>query len=211
MGAAGGTWNRKGDILIGALDQVQRVSESGGALTKIPGHANITELFPVFLPDGRHYLATRNGTEAGLWLNSMDGREARRILPDVTRVQVVTAPSGSSIGAILFARASTLMALPLDEKKLEAAGEPYAVAQQIAAGTNSNWLESSSWNGVVAYVSGELSKRRYVWRDREGKDLGAFGDAGGVVMISPDGKRLVGDPGATTIEIQDLGQGVADA
>jgi Tol biopolymer transport system component len=208
MGAAGGTWNRKGDILIGALDQVQRVSESGGPLTKIPGHANITELFPVFLPDGRHYLATRgSGTEAGLWLNSMDGTEARRILPDLTRAQVVAAPSGSSIGAILFARAGTLMALPFDEKKLEAAGEPYAVAQQIAAGSNSNWLESSSWNGVVAYVSGELSKRRYVWRDREGKDLGAFGDAGGVVMISPDGKRLVGDPGATTIEIQDLGQG----
>ena len=208
LGAVGGAWNGRGDILIGALDQVQRVSESGGALTKIPGHANITELFPVFLPDGRHYLGTRGGgTEAGLWLNSMDGPEARRILPDFTRAQVVTAPPGSSIGAILFARASTLMALPFDEKKLEAAGEPYAVAQQIAVGTNSNWLESSSWNGVVAYVSGQLSKRRYVWRDREGKDLSTFGNAGGVVMISPDGKRLVGDPEATTIEIQGLGPG----
>jgi len=206
MGTVGGTWNSQGDILIGALDQVQRVSESGGALTRIPGHANITELFPVFLPDGRHYLAMRGaGTEAGLWLNSIDGPEARRILPDLTRAQVVAAPSGSRIGAILFARAGTLMALPFDEKKLVAAGEPFAVAQQIAAGTNANWLMSSSWNGVVAYVSGEFSKRRYVWRDREGKDLGTFGDAGGVVMISPDGKRLVGDPGASTIEIRDLG------
>jgi Tol biopolymer transport system component len=208
LGAVGGTWNHKGDILIGALDQVQRVSESGGPLTKIPGHANITELFPVFLPDGHHYLGTRgSGTEAGLWLNSTDGPEARRILPDISRALVVAAPSGSGIGAILFTRASTLMALPFNEKKLEAEGEPYAVAQQIAVGTNENWLASSSWDGLVAYVSGELSKRRYVWRDREGKDLGTFGNAGGVVMISPDGKRLVGDPGAATIEIQDLGPG----
>lgn len=206
LGTVGGTWNSKGDILIGALDQVQRVSESGGALTRIPGHANITELFPVFLPDGHHYLAMRGGgTEGGLWLDSMDGPESRRILPDFTRAQVVAAPPGSRIGAILFTRASTLMALPFDEKKLEAVGEPFAVAQQIAVGTNANWLTSSSWSGVVAYVSGELSKRRYVWRDREGKDLGTIGDAGGVVMISPDGKRLVGDPGASTIEVQNLG------
>jgi len=208
LGTVGGTWNSKGEILIGALDQVQRVSESGGALTKIPGHAKITELFPVFLPDGRHYLATRgSGTDAGLWLDSIDGPEARRILPDTSRAQVVAAPPGNRIGAILFARAGTLMALPFDEKKLEAAGEPFAVAQQIAVGTNANWLASSSWNGVVAYVSGQLSKRQYVWRDREGKDLGTIGNAGGVVMISPNGKRLVGDPGAITIEIQDLGPG----
>lgn len=52
-----------------------------------------------------------------------------------------------------------------------------------------------------------LDMTGYVWRDREGKDLGTFGNAGGMVTISPDGKRLVGDPGATTIEIQDLGTG----
>jgi Tol biopolymer transport system component len=207
LGTVGGTWNAQGDILIGALDQVQRVSESGGALTRIPGHANITELFPVFLPDGHHYLAMRGGgTEPGLWLDSMDGPEARRILPDATRAQVVAAPPGSRIGAILFTRASTLMALPFDEKNLEATGEPFAVAQQIAAGTNAR-LASSSWNGVVAYVSGELSQRRYVWRDRAGKELGTIDNAGAVVMISPDGKRLVGDPGARTIEIQDLRPG----
>src|SRR6185437_11107409 len=37
LGTVGGTWNAKGHILIGALEQVQRVSESGGALTRIPG------------------------------------------------------------------------------------------------------------------------------------------------------------------------------
>lgn len=210
MGATGGTWNGKGDILIGALDQIVRVSDTGGAVSRIPGHAGMRELFPVFLPDGRHYVATR--LASGLWLNSMDGPEARRILPDNTRAQVVAASSGSRIGAILFTRAGTLMALPFDETRLEAAGEAFAVAQQIAGiatgSANSEWLAASSYNGVVAYVSGHPSTRQYVWRDRQGKNLGAIGDAGGVVMISPDGKRLVGDP-AGQITILEFGSRVS--
>jgi hypothetical protein len=96
LAAVGGSWNRNGDILIGALDQVLRVSEAGGALSKLPGHAAITELFPAFLPDGRHFVGTRDRSgdskEAGLWLDSIDAPEPRRILPDVARAQVVGAP-----------------------------------------------------------------------------------------------------------------------
>ena len=210
LGTVGGTWNGKGDILIGALDQVLRVSDTGGAVSRIPGHAGIREIFPVFLPDGRHYVATREAAQgakdAGLWLNSMDGPEAWRILPDTTQAQVVVAPPGGRVGAILFTRAGTLIALPFDETGLKAAGEAFAVAQQIAVGTNSEWLAASSYNGVVAYVSGQLSRWQYIWRDRQGKNLGAIGDSGGVVMISPDGKRLVGDPGGTIV-IQEFGRG----
>ena len=54
--------------------------------------------------------------------------------------------------------------------------------------------------------SGQLSRWQYIWRDRQGKNLGAIGDSGGVVMISPDGKRLVGDPGGTIV-IQEFGRG----
>ena len=187
-----------------------RVSDAGGAVSRIPGHAGIREIFPAFLPDGRHYVATRNGigstTESGLWLDSMDAPEAWRILPDTTQAQVVAAPQGGRIGAILFTRAGTLLALPFDETGLKAAGESFAEAQQIAVGTNSEWLAASSYNGVVAYVSGQLSRWQYIWRDRQGKNLGAIGDSGGVVMISPDGKRLVGDPGGT-ITIQEFGRG----
>ena len=206
LGAVGGTWNRNGDILIGALDQVLRVSEAGGVPARLPGHAAITELFPEFLPDGRHYVAARepngNTAQSGLWLDSVDGPDATRILPDVTRAAIVATP-GEDGGAILFTRAGTLMALPFDMKKLKAEGEPFPVAQPVAIGTNARALASSSWNGVLAYVSGEQRHWQYVWRDRQGRNLGSAGDAGGVVMISPDGKRLVGDPGGA-ITLVDL-------
>ncbi|WP_348260610.1 protein kinase [Telmatobacter sp. DSM 110680] len=199
LAAVGGTWNQSGDILIGALTQVQRVSDAGGAVSRLPGHPGITELFPAFLPDGRHYIATRNlvgrAMDSGLWLDSMDGPEARRILPDVTPPTIVAPIPGSRMGAIMFTRAGTLMALPFDMKRLEPSSDPFPVAQEIAVGTNSRWLTASSYNGVLAYVSGTRSSWQYVWRDRQGNNLGAIGDAGGVAMISPDGKRLVGDPG----------------
>ena len=211
LAAVGGTWNANGDILIGALDQVMRVSEKGGALTKLPGHPPIDEIFPAFLPDGRHFVAYRGAYggepgDSGVWIDSLDGSGARRILPDRTRPEVV-APADSRTGAILFVRAGTLMALPLDMKRLEPAGDPFPVAQEIAQGTNRSWLAAASYTGALAYVSGQRSRRQYVWRDANGKNLGVIGDAGGVATISPDGKRLAGDPEGT-ITTLDFGRGV---
>jgi Tol biopolymer transport system component/predicted Ser/Thr protein kinase len=199
LGAVGGTWNRNGDILIGGLSHVERVSDAGGPLTELPGNT----FYPVFLPDGHHYLGTGNG---GVSLNTMDGPQTRRILADNSSTAIVEPPSGSHAGAILFTRSGTLMALPFDMKALEPAGDPFPVAQQIGAGTNSVSLAASSFNGVLAYVSGQRSQWQYVWRDRQGKNLGTIGDAGGVVMVSPDGKRLVGDP-AGVITLLDFAHG----
>ena len=198
LGATGGTWNRNGQILIGGLKNVQRISDSGGAVADLPG----TLLYPLFLPDGHHYLGT---TSKGIYLNSVDEAEAQQILPDYSSSSIVEPPAGSDVGAVLFTRSGTLMALPFDLKRLHAAGEPFPVAQDVALGINTHRLAASSTNGVLAYVSGQISQRHYVWRDRQGKNLGVIGDAGGVVMISPDGKRLVGDPGGQ-ITIQDFGR-----
>jgi Tol biopolymer transport system component len=57
------------------------------------------------------------------------------------------------------------------------------------------WLAATSSQGELAYISGQRGAWHYVWRDRQGKNLGTFGDAGAVVMISPDGKSPVGDFG----------------
>ena len=112
-------------------------------------------------------------------------RRGRRILPDVTRAEIVAPIAGGRVGAILFTRAGTLMALPFDMKRLESSGDPFPVAQEIAVGTNSNWLSASSYSGVLAYVSGQHSHWQYGWRDRQGRNLGAVGDAGGVVDDLP--------------------------
>jgi Tol biopolymer transport system component len=211
LGVLGGTWNRNGDILMGGLARVQRVSDAGGTVSDLPGHAAPAETYPFFLPDGRHYVATRDAGDSprqpGVWLSSMDGGEARRILPDVSNAEIVEPPPSGRVGAVLFTRAGTLMALPFDMKRLEAAGEAFPVAQGIAA-ANSRWLAATSSQGVLAYVSGQRGGWQYVWRDRQGRSLGALPDAGGVAMISPDGKRLLGDRDGQTWVLE-FARGVA--
>ena len=200
LAVQGGTWNRDGEILLGGLWRVQKVSSAGGVVSDLPQQAAVTEVYPFFLPDGRHYLGTRlarpGSTEGGVWLSSTDGPEAQHLLPDASNAQFVEPPPGSHVGEVLFTRGGTLMALPFDMKLLKAAGDAWPVAQGIAEGAPSYWLASTSGQGVLGYVSGQLGSWKYVWRDRQGRNLGTAGHAGGVVMISPDGKQLVGDRGS---------------
>ena len=195
VGALGGTWNRSGDILFGGLSQVQKIPAGGGAVSNLPNHRAVTGIFPTFLPDGQHYLATEGGRsgspETGVWLSSIDGPDTRRILPDYSSVKIAEPPPNSLVGQVLFTRNGALMALPFDVKDFKAAGEPLLIAEHVGISVHS--LAASSGPGVLAYVSGRRSERQYIWRDRQGKILGVEPDAGNIVAISPDGKRLVGD------------------
>jgi hypothetical protein len=129
LGALGGTWNQNDVILFGGLARPQTVPGAGGAVANLPGHS-ITEMYPSFLPDGRHYVATRS---TGVWLGSIDDPKERNILPDVSSAQVVAPQSGAGVGAVIFTRAGTLTALPFDMRKLEAAGEPYPIAAGVVS------------------------------------------------------------------------------
>src|SRR5262249_45162374 len=108
LGALGGTWNQNGDILIGALANVQRVAESGGAVSNLAASLK----FPVFLPDGRHYVGRRDDwadpTQSGLWLASLDDSAPMRILPDDSSAEIALPSPGSPAGAILFVRSGEL-------------------------------------------------------------------------------------------------------
>lgn len=196
LAARGGAWNSRGDILFGGLTAVDRVSDSGGKVTELPGRP--VGIFPVFLPDGHHFLTVRT---AGIWLHTIDSAESRQIISDSSKVEVVDA------GALLFTRAGTLMSLPFDMKRLVATGEPVALARNVASAANHVGLVTASRHAILAYVSGERTGQQYVWRDRQGKYLGSAGPAGGVVGISSDGKRLVGDFNSTNV--LDLRTGVA--
>ena len=207
LAASGGAWSSNGEILFGGLAVLEKVSESGGAVSELPGHRH--GLFPVFLPDGRHLLAVNGAgnSKPGIWLHTLGAAEPRQLLPDISKVEVVAPAPGSRIGALLFTRAGTLMSLPFDMKALTPAGEPIPLARQVASIGNFGGLAAVSGHTVLAYVSGPRNGKQYVWRDRQGRYLGDAGRAGGVVCLSPDGKRLVDDLDGT--HVLDLATGVA--
>ena len=204
LGALGGTWNQNGLILIGGLAVPQTVSDAGGTATNLPGHT-ITETYPSFLPDGRHYVATRS---TGVWLGSIDNPQEQHILPDVSNAQFVAPPAGGRIGAVIFTRSGTLTALPFDVRNLTTAGQPYPVAEGVVAQSFApQSLASASTTGMLAWVSGQGRDWQYIWRDRQGKVLGHAGPGGSVVSISPDGKRVLGDRLGSGIWIHDFATG----
>src|SRR6185503_6328502 len=84
LGALGGIWNQNGDILFGGLATLQRVSANGGAVSDAHKQPTPTEVYPFFLPDGEHYLATRDN---GIWLGPIGGSDFRRIVPDGSKAE----------------------------------------------------------------------------------------------------------------------------
>src|SRR5581483_12215123 len=113
----GGSWGRDDVILFSpslAWNGLLRVSAAGGVPSPLAKN-NIPKIFPVFLPDGRHflYLAVGSSPEKnGIYFGSLDGAEGRRVLPDISAVSFAPSPSSKHLGWILFVRENSLMALP---------------------------------------------------------------------------------------------------
>ncbi|HJW14362.1 MAG TPA: protein kinase [Thermoanaerobaculia bacterium] len=215
---ADGTWSPAGVILFDGriADPIQRVSAEGGTPTVVvkadASRKETVVAWPEFLPDGRHFLYMAQGqkTEDHMYrIGSLDSNESRPLAP--AQSLVTYAPPGH----LLFVRESTLVAQPFDAKAMKTTGEPVPLAEHI--GTISTGLArfSASRNGILAYRTGE-SGSRFLWVDREGKELSAVGDPGDYsdTMLSPGGDRLayvVRDTrgGKDDIWVRDLARGAS--
>jgi serine/threonine protein kinase/Tol biopolymer transport system component len=188
----GGSWNRD-DVIVFSPQQtgaaIQRVSAAGGVPADVTTIKGISG-FPVFLPDGRHFLYLLSGTEqGGMYLSSLDGRENRRILADQSTVVFAR-------GRLLFIRENTLVAQPFDVASGQIAGEVFPVAQNVSFTTVAAYAPVTvSETGVLLYEIGGpgRSNNQMLWYDRGGKLLDVIGQPGPVwePAIAPDEKSLV--------------------
>ncbi len=219
--ARGGTWSRDGVILFEPhfREPLSRISANGGkvaAVTKFDeARRETTHRFPLFLPDGKHFLyeaaSHTVGTDSELhaiYLGSLDGA-----LPKL----VVNARSKPlyAAGHILFVRQKTLMAQPFDAGSGKLSGEPVPIVGNVQEDPGFfTAVFSVSDNGVLAYqeAGGSVDQFQLTWFDRTGKKLDALGSKGNIwnPRISHDGRRVVytiGDPGDLWLE--DLSRHVA--
>ncbi len=196
----GGSWSRDGVIVFspnGGGASIQRVAAAGGApaeVTKTKGDQG----YPVFLPDGRHflYLARGGSTEkSGIFVSSLDGTENRRILADVSGVVFAPPARDEGTGHILFIRENTLIAAPFDAASAQIAGDPFPVAEGVSLIDNWYLPATVSDNGVLLYATGSSANgiNQIGWYDRTGKSLGLVGAPGEVFdpTISQDEKSVV--------------------
>ena len=222
MEMKGASWGAEGVIVFApeAGTGLLRVSEGGGEpepVTKLdPARKENSHRHPRFLPDGRHFLflARIDGaTEHAVMVASLDGAPPRELLRSPAAAEYAS-------GQLLFLRERTLMARPFDTGRLEPSGEVYPVAEDVrlvGAGPTGTSLAvfSASAAGVLAYQQEAVADaRRLVWRDREGKEVGAVGDRAeyAAPRISPRGDlaavQVAGEDGGQDIWLVDLARNV---
>ena len=167
----GGTWNADGVILFAPNygGSLVRVPASGGppvAVTTLAGHTS--HRFPLFLPDGRHFLFYAQGTpdSAGIDLGTLDAPDTHRLtaadtpgvfLPSVRRMGPGSAEArtASEGGWLLWVRAGTLVAERVDVARAALTCDPVTLADPVAVDATINAAAVSvSASGLVAYRTG---------------------------------------------------------
>ncbi|HWC19392.1 MAG TPA: protein kinase, partial [Terriglobales bacterium] len=205
--ARGGTWNAQGTIVFAPDFQsvLQQVPAAGGTPkpATVMDSKHDSHRWPVFLPDGRHFLylavthSNNRDPNDGIYLASLDGKENHLVMQGLTNVAYAD-------GRLLFARDNALMAQPFDAK----AGTPQGEAQRVSEDV---LIDGTIWRAqfdvshdLLAYVSGGLTPWQARWYDRSGKQLESIGDQVVnlvAVRLSPDGTRLATEAGETKSDI----------
>jgi Tol biopolymer transport system component len=192
----GGTWGADNTIVLSpsAGQGLFAVSASGGdfrPLTTLdPGRAERSHRWPMFLPDGRHFLfSNRSGNpeHTGVYVGSIDSAASTRVAAGASNAAYV-AP-----GYLLFVRGETFYAQPFDLGTLRTTGEAEAVREPVRVEPGAALADFSvSTNGVLAYRSGEGMVARLIWVDRRGNQLATLspGLRNTNLALSPDDGRI---------------------
>ena len=218
----GGTWSTAGQVVFQPASggPLMKVSAEGGdpkPATKLDAsHGETGHRFPVFLPDGHHFLFVAlpgsNG-QLDVVAGSIDDVNDRRA--------VSQAASGVAYaeGYILYERTNGLAAQAFDPRRLTVSGDPITLSE-VPRDVQSQWSGappvSLSTTGTLVDYSGAVAKTRFVWFDINGKEVGTVAAPEGYfaqLSISPDGQHAatvrMESPVRSDIWVLDLQRGGA--
>ena len=200
----GGTWNKDGVILFtpsGTLGVgLYRISASGGTPTQVtvPDKAlnEDSNRWPMFLPDGIHYLYAAINLSGrrdlySIYAGSLNSNE-KRLLVRAKGNAAYAAP-----GYLLFYRDQTLFVQHFDARKLELTGEPVPILTdvQFFPRISEAIFSASSTGLLVAQRSADSGASQVLWFDRKGQQIGVAMNPGiyGNIMLSPNGRAVASD------------------
>ena len=198
----GGTWNRDGVIVFtpDGFGGLFRVSSSGGSpvgMTKPDASRfETSHRWPVFLPDGKHFLylaANFSGQSENnaIFLGSLDSQE-RSLVVNTSANAAYAEP-----GYLVYLRDKTLVAQPFHRQRYVLSGEPHTLSDEVLYASLVGRAVFSASNGeiLVTQTGKGASLSQLTWFDRSGKAAGTVGVPGTYsnVRLSPDGHRVVGD------------------
>jgi Tol biopolymer transport system component len=198
---ARGSWGGGGAIVFAPSNlwepgPLRSVPATGGASRPVTEvEAGETHRFPLFLPDGRHFLYTSvGGSRPGIYVASLDDGIGRRLLADVSSAHVPPAPRAGEATHLLFVRDRRIMAQRFDQERLELEGEPFVLLDEVPYDDDGGAGVSLSAEGTLLYRAGGQRERdsRSAWFDRSGAFQSNEGAPGPIVplSLSPDGASM---------------------
>jgi Tol biopolymer transport system component len=202
----GGAWGSKNVIVYSpeAEGGLWRVNADGSGNERLTVTLNEEQShrWPVFLPDGNHFLFwsgnflnSHDDRFSGIYESSLDAKdvskEKRLLVYGLTNV-------GLAQGRIFYVNDKRQLASSVfDMPKGTISGEPRVIAESIGYQPSIVWgAFSAASDGTLIYSgSAQSTLSALTWVDRAGKELGRVGDAGTLAnpILSPDGKRVAVD------------------
>jgi serine/threonine-protein kinase len=205
-GSRGASWGDDNTIVFATGDPatgLRRVSADGGesVVLTTPDAARNEEdhLFPSILPGGRGVLftITAPGSLENAQVAVLDSRSGAQ----KTLVRGGSHPEYVESGHLVYASAGALRAVPFDPARLELAGDPVPVVEQVLISANGAANYAVSRQGTLVYVPAGMTlqtPRSLVWVDRTGREAPLKAPVRGYSSprVSPDGTRVaVGSEG----------------
>lgn len=195
----GGSWNRDNTIIFGSAKGIQRVSADGGKVTPVTTLAKgeLIHLYPVFLPDGRHFLYMRGSTVGNRFLtvgdlNAAPATQTTTPLLKTDFAVTVASPTAGGAPKMLFLRDGMLMAQDFEMNTLTPTGPVVSIADQIDSLPNASVAYFSVSNtGTLVYRTIAGRNRQLTWFSRSGEVIGTPGERApyNLVKVSPDGTK----------------------
>jgi serine/threonine protein kinase len=209
----GGSWGSQNVIIYSpdAGSAIWRISPDGTAAAPVTealrSAEENTHRWPVFLPDGNHFLfwggsfSDKYRETSGIYVTSIDGKNRRLLV-------LCHSSFAYDSGHLFYAdEDSRLVSVPFDPTKAAVSGSPTAIADVVGyqPATYGTSLTASE-NGTLVYnTSTGATLSVLTWMDRLGKELGRVGKPGVTcnLTLSPDGGRVA-------VDISDLAENNVD-
>jgi serine/threonine protein kinase/Tol biopolymer transport system component len=200
----GGTWSKDGVILftpIGTLGVgLYKISAGGGTPTQVTvpdkNLAEDSNRWPMFLPDGIHYIYSAINLSGrrdlySIYVGSLNSNEKRLVMRAKGNA-AYAAP-----GYLLYYRDQTLFAQHFDSKKFEPTGDavPLLTDVQFFPRISQAVFSATTAGLLVAQRNGDSGASQVLWFDRKGEQIGIALNPGiyGNIMMSPNGKSVASD------------------
>lgn len=211
----GASWGSNGVIIYAPDPQsaINRINADGSGMAAITEHIrgpqDQSHRWPVFLPDGEHFLFwagnfanLRDDQSSGIYLTSLSAKERRLLV-------LCHSSFGYDANALFYTdEQKQLVSIPFDPSGAKVSGSSSVVSTLVGFQPSTYWSAFAvSQNGTLIYnVDVGAAQSEITWMDRSGKTLGRIGEPAIMANpdLSPDDTRLavdISDPKANNVDI----------